>query len=399
MMSVNTLPIIYKGHYHSFAVKIYLLLRFITGILALLLLDILPSVAQSGRFIERRKEVIRNDTSAFFYKKSLDYGVQDLMNPAYVIANNGFDILQLGGYDKRVGEMSWKTNFQNVADNLIHPVNTINAIGWKRFVTSEVLPLNFTPDGAQWVPNYFLHLLGTGMQYRMMTEWYRAHQVPSPKTFAVLTMLSAQFLNEVVENKGFKGLNADPIADWYLFNVAGIFLFNSVKVSRFFSEKCNMADWSFMPGMSFREFSVENSGQWFIYKWYFKKRPKLGVFTRWGMGTYAGLTYRVNKEHSITFSAGPKSNQYELLSEVGKLSTISMTWGAFMAWDKNNTPLVTLQLSGSENALANLNFYPGVIRLGRFSPGVWAQVGTDGTGSFGLCSRYSLGLGAGYGWK
>lgn len=374
-------------------------LRLFISIALLFFLNAPFALAQSGRFIERRKEVIRNDTNAFFYNKSLDYGVQDLLNPAFVIANNGFDILQLGGYEKQVGDMAWRTNFRNVGDNLIHPFNTINAIGWKRFVTSEVLPLNFTPDGAQWVPNYFLHLLGTGMQYRMMTEWYRAHRVPSPKTFAVLTMLSAQFLNEVVENKGFKGLNVDPIADWYIFNVAGIFLFNSVKVSRFFSEKCNMADWSFMPGMSFRDFSVENSGQWFIYKWHFRKHPKWGVFTRWGMGTYAGLTYRVNKEHSITLSAGPKSNQYQLLSEVGKLSTISMTWGAFMAWDKNNTPLMSLQLSGSEYALANLNIYPGVVRLGKFSPGIWAQMGRDGTGSFGICSRYSLGLGAGYGWK
>jgi hypothetical protein len=184
-----------------------------------------------------------------------------------------------------------------------------------------------------------------------------------------------------------------------IFNIGSFFLFNSVKVSRFFSEKCNMADWSFMPGFSFSDFSIQNSGQWFIYKWYFRKHPNWGIFTRWGAGTYLGVSRRINPEHTITLAGGAKSNQYKLLNEVGKQSTVSLTWGAFLAWDKHNTPLITLQFSGSEDATANLNIYPGVMQIKNFSPGIWAQAGRNGTGSFGICARYSLGLGLGYGWK
>jgi hypothetical protein len=356
------------------------------------------AAAQKMRFVERRKAVLASDTLHYFYEKGLSYGTQNLINPAYVIANNSFDILQLGGYSKQFSEMDWRINFRNTNDNLLHPFATIRAAGWDKFLKSEVFPLNFTPDGAQWVPNYFLHMLGTGMQYRMMTEWYRAYDVPAPKVFAVLTMLSAQYLNEVVENKGHEGYNLDPIADWYIFNIAGILLFNSTKVSKFFSEKANMADWSFMPTLSFRDYSLQNSGQWFIYKFYFRKNRNWAIFSRWGMGTYLGVTRKINQEHAITLAGGTQSNQYQLLNEIGKQSTISLTWGAFMAWDKNNTPLMTLQLTGNEAALASLNIYPGVVRIRKFSPGIFAQAGSNGTGAFGICAKYSLGFGVGYGW-
>jgi hypothetical protein len=116
------------------------------------------------------------------------------------------------------------------------------------------------------------------------------------------------------------------------------------------------------------------------------------------MGTYLGVTRKINEEHAITLAGGTQSNQYQLLNEIGKQSTISLTWGAFMAWDKNNTPLMTLQLTGNEAALASLNIYPGVIRIRKFSPGIFAQAGSDGTGAFGICAKYSLGFGVGYGW-
>jgi len=368
------------------------------GMMLTLLLLVLPLFAQQPRFIDRRKEIIRNDTSFYFYHKELHHGVQDLYNPAYVIVNGGYDVLQQQGYSRVFTDFDWRLNTRNVFDNLINPFPAIKEVGWGDFIVSEVLPLNYTPSGSQWIPNYFLHIMGSGMEYRMLTEYYRAYRVPVPKLFSTLTVLGMQFLNEVIENKDREGTNADPIPDWYIFNVAGILIFNSTKVSRFMSERMNMADWSYMPTVSFKDFSLQNSGQYFIYKVYFRRHPDWAVFSRWGMGTQLGITRKFRNENALTLAAGVKPHEYKLVSEAGKVSTTTLTWAVFTAWDKNNTPLMTFQYSGNEDYSALLNIYPGVIRIKKFSPGLWAAAGTDGTGAFGICAKYTLGLGVGYGW-
>lgn len=367
----------------------------------MLVLFFLPFLADSvfaQRWIDKRRQIIRRDTTCYFYK-AFRYGVQDLYNPAYLIANGGFDIMQAKGYERELAELHWRNAAKNVTDNLIHPLGAIHAVGWKEFLTQEIFPLNWTQDGSQWIPNYFLHLLGSGMEYRMMTEWYRHYKAPMPKLFSAVTVFSMHFLNEVVENNDKEGPNTDPIADIYVFDVAGIFLFNSIPVSRFFGEKLHMADWSLMPAVSFRDFSVQNAGHYFIYKWEIPRNRQWAVFMRWGMGTQGGVTYKVKNENAVTVSAGVRSGKLSYVDKEKNILTSSVTWTTFLAWDRNNNPLATLQICGNEDYTFLANVYPGVIQLGKFSPGVWAVAGIDGTGAFGACARYTLGLGAGYGWK
>lgn len=369
---------------------------YFTLLISLLLISCNEALSQRVRWIDKRKAVIRGDTIFYFYK-GLRYGVQDLYNPAYLIANGGFDVLQLQGFSRKVFEYDWRLNTKNVTDNLLDPFTAIRKVGWGKYLTTEVFPLNWTPEGGQWIPNYFLHLLGSGMEYRMMTEWYRYHKVPVPKVFAVVTLFSMHFVNEVIENGDKVGPNTDPITDWYIFDVAGVLLFNSVKVSRFFSETLHMADWSSMPTITFPDFTLLNSGQYFIYKYEIPRNPKWAIFSRWGMGTQAGITYKIKNENALTIAAGGRSYKYRIIQEEGKVATTSLTWLVFLAWDKNNTPLVTLALSGTDDYTVLANVYPGVIKLGKFSPGVWAVAGKNGTGAFGICARYTLGIGVGYG--
>ncbi len=325
--------------------------------------------------------------------------MQDLYNPAYLIANGGFDILQAQGYERELDEIAWRNAVNNVGENLIHPFPNIKESGWKEFMTQEIFPLNWTPEGSQWIPNYFLHMLGGGMEYRMMTEWYRHHKVPAPKVFSAATIYAMHFMNEIAENNDKEGPNVDPIADMYVFDLAGIFLFNSIPVSRFFSEKLHMADWSLMPALSFHDFSIQNPGQYFIYKWEIPRNRKWAIFMRWGMGTQGGVTYKIKNENSLTVAAGVRSGELSFVDEERNILTSSVSWTTFFAWDKNNTPLATLQVCGNDDYTFAANVYPGVIKLGKFSPGIFGIAGIDGTGAFGICARYTLGLGVGYGWK
>lgn len=353
---------------------------------------------QRIRWIDKRREIIGNDTVFYFYKAHR-FGVQDLYNPAYLIMNGGFDILQAQGYERQLADLRWRSSIRNVNDNLLHPVSTVKFVGWKQFLKQEIFPLNWTPDGSQWIPNYFLHMLGSGMEYRMMTEWFRHHRLPVPKLFSVVTVFTMHYLNEVVENNDKKGVNTDPISDFYVFDVAGVFLFNSIAVSRFFSEKLHMTDWSLMPGFSFRDYSIQNAGQYFVYKWEIPRSRRWAIFLRWGMGTQAGVTMKIKEENALTLSGGVRSGSLSFVDREKNILTSSVTWTTFMAWDKSNTPLVTLQVSGNDDYTFVANVYPGVIRLGKFSAGIWALAGTDRTGAFGICARHTLGLGAGYGWK
>jgi len=360
-----------------------------------LLLLTLPSFSQRTRWLDKRKQIISGDTVFYFYK-AFRYGVQDLYNPAYLIANGGFDIMQAQGYEHELQGLKWRLSFRNINDNLLHPVSTIRFAGWKYFLTQEIFPLNFTPDGSQWIPNYFLHMLGSGMEFRMMTEWYRYHRGPVPKLFSAITVFTMHYLNEVVENDDKEGPNSDPIADFYVFDIAGVFLFNSIPVSRFFSQKLHMADWSLMPALSFPDISVRNPGQYFIYKWEIPRNRKWAIFMRWGMGTQGGVTYKVKNENAVTASAGVRSGKLSFVDKERNILTSTVTWTTFFAWDKNNTPLVTVQICGNEDYTVLANVYPGVIKLGKFSPGIWALAGVDGTVAFGICARYTLGLGIGY---
>ena len=50
-------------------------------------------------------------------------------------------------------------------------------IGWKTFLKSEIL---FSLKNGQWLPNYTLHLLGGGMEYARLADYYTYHGLKYP---------------------------------------------------------------------------------------------------------------------------------------------------------------------------------------------------------------------------
>ncbi|MCK9209568.1 MAG: hypothetical protein M0P61_01895 [Ignavibacteriaceae bacterium] len=62
------------------------------------------------------------------------------------------------------------------------------------------------------------------MSYVAMKEWYELHGFSSPKIFSIATMFLYHSINEIREIDGYDGINVDPIADIYFFDVGGIIL-------------------------------------------------------------------------------------------------------------------------------------------------------------------------------
>lgn len=135
-----------------------------------------------------------------YYYTGKTYGSEAMFNPVNVVLNNGFDIIQLGNKPRTIFDFPYSHATKNLWKSITHPGKTISEYGVNKFITNELFPLTFGIKGAQWWPNYNVHLIGGGMTYRMLIEWYEYHNYPQPKLLSIATVGAFHFLNEVVEN-------------------------------------------------------------------------------------------------------------------------------------------------------------------------------------------------------
>jgi hypothetical protein len=174
-------------------------------------------------------------TVSSYYYKGLPYGNQAIFNPIYTLLSGGFDMIQVGNR-RDIINFPYNIALKNIWKNLSDPFASINEYGWWNFINDQVLPLSLNKKNAQFWPNYTLHLIGGGMEYAALKEWYEYHHYPSPSMLSALTVMSYHFINEVTENGTYVGGDVDPIADIYIFDIGGIILFTSESVKKFFSE-------------------------------------------------------------------------------------------------------------------------------------------------------------------
>lgn len=345
---------------------------------------------------------IRNDSIAvkpYYFYQGYTYGSQGMFNPLSIVLNSGYDICQLTDHDRQMLKFPYETSAKNVFWNLGHPFKVIGEVGWWKFTRTELLPLTFSREGGQWMPNYILHVIGGGMSYVTISEWYRYHHVKCPKLLGFITLMAADILNETIENNGYVGANSDPIPDVYIFNFAGVALFSSEKVCRFFSRKLHMADWSLQPSLTLTDVSLYNCGQYYSYKWELPFERRLSLFTRMGMGTLIGLSWKFPNGAAISAGAGVRSGERYLLSETARQVTITTPFSIGVFYDKNNSLLASLQISNVSDYFINANVYPGLFRIGKFSPGLWTVIDKKGVPAFGFTTRYTLGVGLGYNFR
>ncbi|MDT8322862.1 MAG: hypothetical protein RRA94_02035 [Bacteroidota bacterium] len=327
-----------------------------------------------------------------FYYHGKSYGSEAQFSPLTVLLNGGYDILQLDKYEQHIFRYPLGRNASTVLRNLGRPLPLINSYGWGRFLSTEVLPLNFS-RGASWWPNYQLHLVGGGMTYRRLQEWYAYHGAPLPQLWSAMTVMGYHLLNEMVENNSEEGALIDPIADIYLFDIGGILLFSSDAVARFFSEDLQLTDWSMQPTLMVNDASLRNTGQNFVVRYalpFWEDYSLLYVFGLNGMG---GLSRRFADGHAVSVAMGLRArNIYQQEHHPLALSA-SLTWNAGVYWDRENSLLASLQLSGISSNFVTLNVYPGVIGSMPWSPGLWCTLTTEGQLMGGATVRWLPGVG------
>ena len=351
-----------------------ILQRFIVSILFIIL--IAPAQSQEKKY--------------YFYHP-MEYGSEAMFNPIGVLMNGGLDVLQSYNSSTRVDGIFWNNQATSVWRSVTAPMYYIHMYGWNKFLGQEVIPTSVDIAKAQWAPNYTLHLIGGGMEYRKLSEWYDYHGYPLPFVFGAATAMGYHFINELVENGPDIHPNTDAIADFCIFDPLGILLFSFDGVAEYFSSTFGLNDWSPQPSFSFRPLSFRNFGHSFVMRYPVTESKYTSAFLFLGKSTLLGLSVRTDNENALSVGAGVTQTGVWEVDQTNGIGTNSIHVGAAggVFYDRNNSLLASLVVSEFSLERIRLNIYPGVISASPFSPGFFFTIGDGGTYSAGITMQYS----------
>jgi len=312
----------------------------------------------------------------YFYHPDLNYGSESTFNPINLFINGSFDILRNGAHTKDIFDQPYRAGMKNVFSNILNPFENIQNYGNQKFFKREIFNLSTDTQESQFLPNIGLHLIGNAMQYAKLAEWYDYHDYPYPKILSFLTTFSYQLMNETVENGSYSGTNVDPISDMLIFNPLGILLFSTEAGQRFFSTKMPIYDWSMNPYYNPKHRSIENAGQQYATKIKFKPAGKTALFGYWGVVSTFGISRTINKSNAMSFSAGAVVNKLKSNDEsIARYMTPDIDYAAAVFFDRNNSLLGSLILTGPKSFNVRLEVFPGVIGYNNYKPGFYIGAG------------------------
>ncbi len=275
--------------------------------------------------------------------------------------------------------------FKKIGD----PVKSINRDGgFSKFFKDE-----FASSRA--LPNYTLHLLGGGYDFRLLAEWYEYHGVPGAYPLALVTCFLGHFGNEAIETTNKRLTSHDHIADLFFFDWIGKTLFLSDGFTTFCRNFLHLRNWAGQPMFDMKNLRIMNAGNYYVLRpSIFGERVR--PFVLMGMYYFGGLSIRVSESHSISFGAGlaviggfdPDHDSSGDL--VGKTRPAG---GLFL--DRDDTPLSSLIVNGTENYRFRLNIYPELLRVKYLNLGLFAALDDRNRVIFGATLNAAIGFGLG----
>ncbi len=350
----------------------------------LVLLMVLPSMGQDS-------------TRYFYYHPGQDYGTESVFNPGTVILNGTFDILRNGAHSKLLLEQPYELGMRNVWNNITHPIANIRQYGWKPFISEEIFPLHLNKNQVRYLPNYMHHVLGSGMLYAKMAEWYDAHGTPYPHVASALTSYVYHFMNEALENGSYQGSNTDPIADLLIFDPLGIIVFSFNAVNRFFSKDVLLEDWSLQPVYNPWSGKLDNAGQQFVLKYKLPWFEQWSVFTYWGINGISGLSYSAKNGLNYSFGIGKVVNRLNpKLLRNSRYVTPDLDGALGFFIDRKQALLTSVIISGPRLYNIRINTFPGLFSIGPFKPGLYVGFGEWDHFIFGISlAHFPMGISVG----
>jgi hypothetical protein len=332
----------------------------------------------------------------FYFADSV--GSESQFNPATEIVNEGYDVLRTNSQDRHVFRRDYAQAAGNVWHSVTHADATFRYYGYQNAVHNEWLPLTTANGhgGGAWVPNYEYHLIGGGMISVRLEEWYAQHNVPHPALASFATLMSAHYLNEIVENQASAVPNEDATTDLLLFDLGGIALWHIDAVQRAFSGPLQLTNWPGQPSLDVPSGTLENARQQFIL------RTPLPFTTRWkafydfGLSTLLGASRTLDNGDALSAGFGVDAVDNPVVDAHTDAKTATLRFKGGLFYDRHGSLLWSLQV-GSRNDVAGVSadLYPGVLRIGSISPGLWMQMPRSGGVRLGVTSRWGFGIGHG----
>ncbi len=130
----------------------------------------------------------------FYY--GLEYDSESIIQPVQLILNGGYGFMQNDNRSNYPFDIHFMQSWNNVADNLKSPIKAIAEHGWDRFFEPEILPFSFDNSEAHYWPNCTMHLVGGGVSFRMMGEWFRYNNYKYSEICAFTTLSIYHLLNK-----------------------------------------------------------------------------------------------------------------------------------------------------------------------------------------------------------
>lgn len=313
----------------------------------------------------------------YFYKPAQTRGSDASFSPFTLLLNGSFDAMRIGS--KRAHDLSsydWKTDFQNVWNNITHPIESARAYGWENFRRQELFNFSLNRNELQFIPNVADHVIGYGMQYVKVTEWYDYHGYPLPVLWGIATSLVYQYVNEMMQNGGIMFTNVDCVADYDIFNVLGYALFSFDDVKRFFSKTMQLNDWSLQPLYVPRNYHIENVGQQFMMRYTLPFAEDYAPFICWGVNSVVGISYKYDDANRISVGVGQAVAGTTLNCRGDfRSNTPNLDRAVGLFWDNDGSLLAGLFVTGSTSLNVQLNVYPGLVEFHGIRPGCYIGAG------------------------
>jgi len=319
---------------------------------------------------------LAQDQHYYFYNPKNDFGSDAIYSPLSAMINGSFDILRNGAHSKNVFIQPYNTGMTNVWQNISSPLYNISNYGWGRFSDEELFNLKFNSQEAQFMPNFSDHTVGEGMLYAKTAEWYDYHGYRYPYLWSFVTTSAYQFMNETVENGGYRGSSVDCISDMLIYNTAGFILFSINDVKEFFSSTLSLADWSMQPILDPTSGYLFNAGEQFVIRHSIPYAPRYTGFVYWGIHAIAGVGYTYDNGGTLSVGVGQVANRINENRYKGlRFLTPSLDGAVGVFYDKNSSLMTSVLLSGPRLPNAEINVYPGFVDLGWMQPGFVLALG------------------------
>ena len=357
-----------------------------TAAIFIVSMQFLVNPATAGAQIQLQAKNEQRDEAV--YKKYVIYTAEkrtpsNFLLPLNFIFNASFDSAQVPIAFKQADYFKRYGNIYDIFANFSSSV--AKGGGLKKLLIDELAT-------TRAIPNYTLHIIGGGYDFRMIAEWFTYNNVPAPYFFSFITCYAAHISNEVLENSNTFLTPHDHIADLLLFDWVGKLLFLSNDVARFFHDTLQLRNWMGQPMFDVRKTRIYNASCNYVLRPLIY-RDMVRFFLFMGYHYLGGFGFKVNDTDFITFSAGVAvigafdPNHDSLDSSVKKFRP---SGGIF--YDRNGNLLASLIVNGTENFKFRFNFYPDLLHVDHVNFGFFFGLDDYNRVSIGITMYTLIGL-------